>query len=339
MTPHTHADIAAVQMLMDRLGVSVTDLTNGPAAETASPASTFGEFIPATLDRMPANRTREHYRSYWNKILAQPGWAQRRLDEPTPADLQALCEQIRANRVIRRSDRGGNDVVRHVIDALRRLYKHAEDSRLIDPRDNPATRLTKPRRTRSHRRALPTDLLTQIVELDSLILRLHTETACRRAGALALRPQDLDPVQSIILLREKGGTHLWRPISPTLMQALCRHAEQRGAPPNEPLLRARTGHPITRRRYNHLFDRLGTHLPWIRTHGISIHWLRHTTITWVERHYGTAVAREFARHSNTGSGVTGIYTTATITEVATAVAHLTGEPHPLAASPASPRTD
>ena len=31
--------------------------------------------------------------------------------------------------------------------------------------------------------------------LDSLLLRLHTDTACRRGGALALRPQDLDPDQ------------------------------------------------------------------------------------------------------------------------------------------------
>jgi site-specific recombinase XerD len=297
---------------------------------------------------MPAGRTRDHYCTYWNKILAQPGWGERRLDEPTPADLQVLCEQIRAARVIRRSDRGGNEVVRHVIDALRKVYKHAEDHRLIDPRDNPAARLTKPKRTRSNRRALPTELLAQIVEvaattgndpeLDSLILRLHTETACRRAGALALRPRDLDPVQSVILLREKGGTQLWQPVSPTLMQALCRHAEQRGAPESGQLLRARNGNPVTRRRYNHLFERLGQHLPWVLTHGISIHWLRHTTLTWVERHFGTAIAREFARHSHVGGGVTGVYTTATITEVAASVAHLTGEPHPLVTPSRSPRS-
>ncbi|MGW6332216.1 tyrosine-type recombinase/integrase [Nocardia rhamnosiphila] len=340
MTTGTQADIAAVQMMMERFGLTVADLGAGAPAETARFAPTFAEFIPAAIDRMPAGRTRDHYCTYWHKILAQPGWGERRLDEPTTADLQVLCEQIRAARVIRRSDRGGNEVVRHVIDALRKLYQQAEDSRLVDPRDNPAARLTKPKRTRSNRRALPTDLLAQLVEvaattgndpeLDSLILRLHTETACRRAGALALRPQDLDPVQSVILLREKGGTQLWQPISPTLMQALCRHAEQRGALASGPLLRARNGRPITRRRYNHLFERLGKHLPWVHTHGISIHWLRHTTITWVERHYGTAVAREFARHSQTGGGVTGIYTTATISEVALAVAHLTGEPHPLA---------
>src|SRR5579875_1428656 len=32
-------------------------------------------------------------------------------------------------------------------------------------------------------------------EPDTLLLRLHTETACRRSGALALRPDDLDPDQ------------------------------------------------------------------------------------------------------------------------------------------------
>lgn len=30
-------------------------------------------------------------------------------------------------------------------------------------------------------------------ELDTLLLRLHTEAACRRGGDLALRPDDLDP--------------------------------------------------------------------------------------------------------------------------------------------------
>ncbi|MDE1674629.1 tyrosine-type recombinase/integrase [Nocardia gipuzkoensis] len=338
MSTRTDADIATVQMMMERLGLSVADLT--ARAESPRTVPAFAEYIPTVLAAMPTGLTRNHYQTYWNKILAQPGWAQRRLDEPTTADLQGLCEAIRAQRVIRRSDRGGGDVVRHVIDALRRLYKHAEDNRVIDPRDNPAVRLTKPKRTRSNRRALHGDLLAQIVhvaattgndpELDTLLLRLHTETGCRRGGALGLRPQDLDPVQSLILLREKGGTQLWQPVSPTLMRALCRHAEQRGAAPNEQLLRARNGKPITRRRYNGLFERLGQHLPWVHTHGISIHWLRHTTTTWVERHYGPAVASEFARHSHSGSGTTGIYTTATINEVAAALAHLTGEPHPLA---------
>ena len=77
------------------------------------------------------------------------------------------------------------------------------------------------------RRALPDTRLGKInriaatmgddPELDTLILRLHTEAAARRRGALALRARDLDPDQCLILLREKGETVRWQPVSPTLM--------------------------------------------------------------------------------------------------------------------------
>jgi integrase/recombinase XerC len=33
-----------------------------------------------------------------------------------------------------------------------------------------------------------------------LLLRLRTETACRRRSALSLRPADLDPDQCLVLL-------------------------------------------------------------------------------------------------------------------------------------------
>lgn len=89
--------------------------------------------------------------------------------------------------------------------------------------------------------------------LDSLLLRLHTETACRRGGALALRPQDLDPDQCLIFLREKGATVRWQPVSSTLMAHLVRHAAHRGAPRGGQLLRYADGRPITTRRYDHLW--------------------------------------------------------------------------------------
>ncbi len=56
------------------------------------------------------------------------------------------------------------------------------------------------------------------------------ETACRRGGALALRPQDLDPDQCLVLLREKGETVRWQPVSPTLMTRLVLHGQERHAP-------------------------------------------------------------------------------------------------------------
>jgi hypothetical protein len=222
------------------------------------------------------------------------------------------------------------------------MYKHAEEDGLINPADNPARKVEKPRRLPSTRRAVADKRLAEInhaaattgddPELDTLLLRLHTETACRRGGALALRPCDLDPEQCLILLREKGETVRWQPVSPTRMAALIGHAGERHAPPDGQLLRYRNGRRITYRRYDHLWDRLGRHLPWVRAQQISSHWIRHTTLTWVERNFGYAVAKAYAGHTDTGSdgGATATYVRATTHEVATALAALTGEPHPLA---------
>ena len=59
---------------------------------------------------------------------------------------------------------------------------------------------------------------------------------------------------------------------------------------------------------------------------------RHTTLTWVERNFGYAVARAYAGHTEGGSeaGATSTYVRASLAEVAAALAALTGEPHPLA---------
>jgi hypothetical protein len=74
----------------------------------------------------------------------------------------------------------------------------------------------------------------------------------------------------------------WQPVSLTLMIHLQHHARERHAPLGGQLLRYCDGRPITYRRYDHLWERIGTHLPWVATQQISTHWLRHTTLTWVE---------------------------------------------------------
>ena len=103
----------------------------------------------------------------------------------------------------RRNARGGRSAAEHLVAALRCLYKHAEDDGLINQADNPARKVDKPRRLPTTRRALPDNRLAEInqvaattgddPELDTLLLRLHTETACRRGGALALRPAGPGP--------------------------------------------------------------------------------------------------------------------------------------------------
>lgn len=64
--------------------------------------------------------------------------------------------------------------------------------------------------------------------------------------------------------------------------------------PTEALLRRRNGAALTSRRYDQLRRRIGNHLPWVAAHGITAHWLRRTTLTWVERHFGYGTARAYA---------------------------------------------
>jgi integrase len=330
------ADLDAARLLLTRLGVSPADLVASP--EEHAPAPTFAEYIPV-VHAAVSDGTRRVYGSYWNRIEEQ--WGTRRLDEPTPTEIQQLAEYTKTHVVSRRNARGGRSAAEHLIAALRCIYRHAENDRHVTPADNPARKVTKPRRLPSDRRAVPADRLAEINHiaattgsdpaLDTLILRLHTETACRRGGALALRPCDLDPEQSLIRLREKGETVRWQPVSPTLMAHLQQHANQRGAPSSGQLLRYTNGHPITSRRYDHLWVRIGRHLPWVATQQISTHWLRHTTLTWVERTFGYAIAHAYAGHTdNANASTTATYVRASLHEIATALAALTAEPHPLA---------
>lgn len=81
-----------------------------------------------------------------------------------------------------------------------------------------------------------------------------------------------------------------------------------------------------------LWKRIRDLLPWASEYGVSTHWLRHTTITWVERRYGYGIARAYAGHTDTASAPTATFIRARLTEVAEALSALTGEPHPLLAS-------
>ncbi|CAM3407052.1 site-specific integrase [Kibdelosporangium persicum] len=334
--PDKAAALDAAKLVLAGMGLSAQHLLTEP--DTRPPAPTFAEYIPIVSAAVGAG-TRRVYSSYWNRILTQ--WGHRRLDEPTSSDVRALVEHVKATVVPRRNSRGGRSAAEHLIAALRCVYRHAEDDDLIHKDDNPARKVDKPRRLPSTRRAVADNRLAEInttaattgndPALDTLLLRLHPETACRRAGALALRPQDLDPDQCLIFLREKGDTVRWQPVFPTLMTHLVHHAEDRHAPRDKQLLRYRNGQPITSRRYDHLWHRIGQHLPWVATQQISTHWLRHTTLTWVERNFGYAVARAFAGHTDSGNepGATATYVRATLPEIAAALAALTGEPHPL----------
>ncbi|MFL6118767.1 tyrosine-type recombinase/integrase [Actinophytocola sp.] len=331
-------DLDVARIVLKRLGLDPSTLVSTTVQDTTVP--TFGAYIP-TVAAAVSSGARQTYTPYWNRILTH--WEHLRLNEPMPSDIKQLAEVVKQNVVVRRNARHGRGAVELFIAALRCIYQHAIDDGLIEEDQNPAAKVAKPPRLPSARYALPAERVAQInhtasttgndPELDALILRFHQETAARRGGALALRtPHDIDAEQCLVQLHEKGETARWQPVSPTLMTYLQAHAEQRNAPHGGQLFRYRNGKPLTGRRYDHLWTRLGRHLPWVAVQQVTIHWLRYTTLTWVERNFSYAIARAYAGHFDTNGnvGTTATYVRAGIHEVATALAALTGEPHPLA---------
>ena len=187
------AVVEAALVLLERMGLTPADLAAVPPPGKQVP--TFAEYVPVVSAAVSAG-TRRAYGSYWNRVVEH--WGARRLDEPTPSEIRQLMAYVKTHVVARRNARGGRSAEEHLVAALRCLYQRAVDDGLIAEADNPARKVAKPRRLPTTRRALPDTRLAEIneaaaatgddPELDTLLLRLHTETACRRGGALALRP-------------------------------------------------------------------------------------------------------------------------------------------------------
>jgi integrase/recombinase XerC len=316
------------------LGVDLADLiAAGALADTEARVPTVAGYVETiTATFTPA--TARTYRSYWRLAVALLG--DRRLDDITIAELQTVVDHAVRRARRRRPDSTGRASQETCVTALRALFARAAAAGLVAT--NPARALTKPRRARSRRRALTDAELAELIaavrttsndpDLDLLLLRFHLESGGRRQGALNLRRRDIDPRRATVWLREKGSERE-QPVTPTLVALLERHATTRGAITLDDLVfRTTQGMPFTQRRYSRIFDHARPCLDWATRTPVSAHVLRHTAITAVGRLAGYPVAQAFAGHSP--PSVTGIYLYAGPAEVATAVATLTGEPHPLA---------
>ncbi len=332
----TPADMQMLAQMMRHMDVEPEELL---AALRPQNLPTFEQFVPLVVEATSL-ATRPHVEGYLNRVVAC--WGTLRLDEPTRREVGDLIEHFRATALRRGNHADGSGAAKHAYAALACLYRFAVLEGVLSSRQNPMARVSKPRQGKSRRYALSPALVEQIHQtavrtgldprLDSLLLRLHMETAARPHGVRGLRLKDLDPDRQLITLREKGMQRL-QPVSRTLVHALLTHAQERGATDGESrLLRLRSGRPITVSRYKNLWERLRQHIEVVEKEHISMYWVRHTTLTWVERNFGIAVARAYAGHAenNLWVGVTDRYVKAGLDEVATALQALTGEPHPLA---------
>lgn len=206
-------------------------------------------------------------------------------------------------------------------------------------------------------------------ELDMLIVWFHLETRARRGGAIRLSIGDLDLGQRYAKLVEKNDKVDWQPMSAELQRSLIGHAVESGdvvawtAPgldpraitvddvvagrarlrPDQPVFYYRPSkeqradgtvvlvpHPLTRRRYNTLWDRICRHLPWADQMHARPHDLCKLGGEFVKRACSYAIAKAWLRHRDRDRDTTLLYTKARPEEVARAFELLGGRNHPLA---------
>jgi len=340
MTSKTlRARVALVEL--QAMGLTVDDLlaVTGTASVNRPTGPTVAEYVPVVAGTYQP-RSRRTYNSYWR--LAVEILGDTAIERVTVEDLMTVTDEAAARAKQRRSGSDGRASRESCVSALRAVFARAHKAGLIPT--NPALLVDKPRRLPNRRRALNqaelNDLWNAVAAttidpgLDLLLLRFHLESGARRMGAINLRIRDLDHKRQTVWLREKFGSEREQPVSRSLLDAVVDLAAERGAVgPDRPAfttLHRYAGEllPVSDRTYDRIFTRAQAQVAWAQRTPLTAHVLRHTAITAVERIAGFAVAARFAGH--TPDTVTGTYTKADISEVARAVAVLTGEPHPLA---------
>ncbi|WP_157114897.1 site-specific integrase [Nocardia niwae] len=311
------------------------------AEQEQRPMPTVGEYISRVSESVPAG-SRNTYSGYWK--LVEQAWGDRRLNEPTIADITELVKKHQ-NRAASRFNATGSGGAGGLVDALRCLYRFAEYDGLIDPSHNTARQVPRPPQSRRSKLPLSIERLHELAdvaettgndrELYGLIVRLHMETACHRRSPLHLHIGDIIQEDCTLRLRDESGDLRWQPISPTLLQHLLEHIDTRGGPrTTTQVLRDHTGQPITYRRYDNLHNRFRKHLPWAVEERVTVTRIRYTTLNYVERQFGKAISRAYGGHQRRkGRNTLFPYNRPGIYDVARALQSLTGEEHLLARGP------
>ncbi len=284
-------------------------------------------------------------------------------------DFVAIAERIAHKRGIRnnakRRTKGLGSLAEHgqgarrtCVLALSRLFKTAQRDRHITW--NPAEDITSGVAVDTRRRALTDTEVAELLEtvasagddpeLDLLIVWTSLELGNRRSGLLELTIGDINAETQLVALHEKFDKERQQPASLELLSALLRHAAKRGGnrcvpghpdfDPTAAVLYQRSStpaapRPLSRKRFETLHARVQRSLPWASEMGFSVHCIRYTAGTMVERIAGTQVARKFLGHGL--RKVTDRYTDASMTEIATAFSLMTGRDHPSADNDARPR--
>jgi site-specific recombinase XerD len=296
---------------MDATGARLLWRQAGPASPTVA------TFRPRVLQLCPA-KSLGTYRAGFNRLTER--FAPLPLAAVRAADLCHHRDEIRRAVGVARvahaeahgrallsydPDAHGQGAAENYVRAVRFFFRCAVADGHLDR--SPASDLHPPARLPAPERALSEQELTTLrrvaatsgrdPELDVLLLDFLRHTAARREGALNLRLAQLHRDRLAVTLTEKGGKSRTLPLAGGLLERLSVFAAQRGARrAHDQVFRFRDGTPMTRRRFNALFDRLDRHCAWSEALDVGAHWLRHTTLTDIAAVSDRRVAAEYAGH-------------------------------------------
>jgi integrase len=244
------------------------------------------------------------------------------------ADIGRWAQRARQEAFGRPNARHGLGAQEAFVLAARAAYGQALAAGVV--RENPAASVDLPARPPGPRTALSSEQLRQAhvsliagsrnPQLDDLVFAFLRETAARRGGVIRLERRDVTAAARTVHLVEKYGRERWQPISAHLVAGLHAHTDTSSCACGRLFHRADGGH-LSDRWFDGFAQRLQRR-SWARELGVSAHWVRHTTLTDIERLAGLRVAGAFAGHSDTRFGVTGGYTKASLDELRTAHARL-----------------
>lgn len=218
------------------------------------------------------------------------------------------------------ADAHGQGAAENFVRAARFFFRYAVAARWIG--QSPADELTAPPRQDAPERPLTERELQDIwsaatgtgrdPDLDGLLLTFLRHTAARREGCLNLTLDHLDHGRLSVVLPEKRGRTRELPLRKSLLAELDAFGRARGADGiGSPVFRYKSGVPLTRRRFNSIFDRVDRHVGWTEPLDVGAHWIRHTTLADIAAVSDVRVAAAFAGHSPGSLGVIGRYTKVT----------------------------
>lgn len=299
--------------------------------EHESKLPTVAEFRVA-VEAVATPACRVTYKTGWDRLVKEYG--KRKLNAVNDTELEGLRNRIKtevgAAKVKDAAERGrplhsadpdahGHGAAENFVRACRLYFRVAADQHDIA---DPAAKLRVIPRPGSPRRALSDVELGDVVfactelsddpELDGLLYDWLRHTAARRESVFHLRVCDLDVAQGWITWSGKGGKTCRLPMAKWLIRQLLTFGKSRGAvTPTDRVFRSRDGVPITRKRFNIIFDRLDEFTDWSEAINVGPHWIRHTTLTDVNKVAGEAVANRYAGHAKSALGTTSQYVSVT----------------------------